>query len=83
MDVGLSLGISPREPILHNVEVVQQAEALGFDSVWIADVSTVDEGLFYGPHLMRGQYVEDPALDRSGQSDHETSKHHCEHVYRA
>ena len=38
MDVGLSLGISPREPILHNVEVVQQAEALGFDSVWIADV---------------------------------------------
>jgi len=38
MDVGLSLGISSREPILHNVEVVQQAEALGFDSVWIADV---------------------------------------------
>ncbi len=38
MDVGLSLGISPREPILHNVEVVPQAEALGFDSVWIADV---------------------------------------------
>jgi 5,10-methylenetetrahydromethanopterin reductase len=38
MEVGLSLGISPREPILHNVEVVQQAEALGFDSVWIADV---------------------------------------------
>lgn len=38
MHVGLSLGISPREPILHTVEVVQQAEALGFDSVWIADV---------------------------------------------
>ena len=38
MDVGLSLGISQREPILHNVEVVQHAEALGFDSVWIADV---------------------------------------------
>jgi len=38
MEVGLSLGISPREPILHNVEVVQQAEALGFDSAWIADV---------------------------------------------
>jgi 5,10-methylenetetrahydromethanopterin reductase len=38
MDVGLSLGISQREPIMHNVEVVQQAEALGFDSVWIADV---------------------------------------------
>ncbi len=38
MDVGLSLGISQREPILHNVEVVQHAEAVGFDSVWIADV---------------------------------------------
>jgi len=38
MEVGLSLGISQREPILHNVEVVQQAEALGFDSAWIADV---------------------------------------------
>ena len=36
--VGLSLGISQREPILHNVEVVQAAEELGFDSVWIADV---------------------------------------------
>ena len=38
MKVGLSLGISSREPILHHVEVVQQAEALGFDSVWTADV---------------------------------------------
>jgi len=38
MEVGLSLGISQREPILHTVEVVQQAEALGFDSAWIADV---------------------------------------------
>lgn len=37
MKVGLSLGISQREPILHNVEVVQHAEALGFDSAWIAD----------------------------------------------
>jgi 5,10-methylenetetrahydromethanopterin reductase len=36
--VGLSLGISSREPIMHNVEVVQAAEELGFDSVWIADV---------------------------------------------
>ena len=31
MDVGLSLGISQREPILNNVEVVKHAEALGFD----------------------------------------------------
>jgi 5,10-methylenetetrahydromethanopterin reductase len=38
MKVGVSLGISPREPIMHTVEVVQQAEALGFDSAWIADV---------------------------------------------
>lgn len=38
MKVGLSLGISPREPISHTVEVVQGAEELGFDSVWIADV---------------------------------------------
>ncbi|MCH7820913.1 MAG: LLM class flavin-dependent oxidoreductase [Proteobacteria bacterium] len=38
MKVGLSLGISQREPIMHNVEVVQAAEELGFDSVWIADV---------------------------------------------
>jgi 5,10-methylenetetrahydromethanopterin reductase len=36
--VGLSLGISQREPISHHVEVVQQAEAFGFDSVWTADV---------------------------------------------
>ena len=38
MKVGLSLGISQREPITHNVEVVQRAEEFGFDSVWIADV---------------------------------------------
>ena len=38
MKIGLSLGISPREPITHTVEVVQEAEALGFDSVWLADV---------------------------------------------
>ena len=38
MKVGLSLGISPREPISHTVQVVQNAEKLGFDSVWIADV---------------------------------------------
>jgi 5,10-methylenetetrahydromethanopterin reductase len=38
MKVGLSLGISPREPISHTVQVVQNAERLGFDSVWIADV---------------------------------------------
>ena len=38
MKVGLSLGISHREPISHTVEVVQNAERLGFDSAWIADV---------------------------------------------
>jgi len=38
MKVGMSLGISPREPISHTVEVVQNAERLGFDSAWIADV---------------------------------------------
>jgi 5,10-methylenetetrahydromethanopterin reductase len=38
MKVGMSLGISPREPISHTVQVVQDAERLGFDSVWIADV---------------------------------------------
>jgi 5,10-methylenetetrahydromethanopterin reductase len=38
MKVGMSLGISPREPITHTVEVVQNAEKLGFDSAWIADV---------------------------------------------
>ena len=38
MKVGMSLGISPREPISHTVQVVQNAESLGFDSVWIADV---------------------------------------------
>lgn len=37
MKVGMSLGISPREPISHTVQVVQNAERLGFDSVWIAD----------------------------------------------
>ncbi len=38
MKVGVSLGISPREPISHTAEVVKNAEALGFDSAWIADV---------------------------------------------
>lgn len=38
MKVGVSLGISPREPISHTVEVVQNAEGFGFDSAWIADV---------------------------------------------
>lgn len=38
MKVGLSLGISHREPISHTVEVVQNAERFGFDSAWIADV---------------------------------------------
>lgn len=38
MEVGMSLGISPREPISHTVQVVQNAERLGFDSAWIADV---------------------------------------------
>ncbi len=38
MKIGTSLGISHREPITHTVEVVQSAEELGFDSVWIADV---------------------------------------------
>lgn len=36
--IGLSLGISHREPISHTVEIVQRAEELGFDSVWLADV---------------------------------------------
>lgn len=38
MKVGVSLGISPREPIAHTVDVVKDAERLGFDSAWIADV---------------------------------------------
>jgi 5,10-methylenetetrahydromethanopterin reductase len=38
MRVGVSLGISHREPISHTVEVVKSAEKLGFDSAWIADV---------------------------------------------
>ena len=38
MKVGLSLGISHREPISHTVEVVRNAQRLGFDSAWIADV---------------------------------------------
>ncbi len=38
MKVGVSLGISHREPISHTVEVVRDAEELGFDSAWIADV---------------------------------------------
>jgi 5,10-methylenetetrahydromethanopterin reductase len=38
MKIGVSLGISPREPISHTVEIVQSAEKLGFDSAWIADV---------------------------------------------
>jgi 5,10-methylenetetrahydromethanopterin reductase len=38
MKIGTSLGISQREPISHTVEVVQNAEKLGFDSAWIADV---------------------------------------------
>ena len=37
MKVGVSLGISPREPITHTVDVVKNAEDLGFDSAWIAD----------------------------------------------
>jgi 5,10-methylenetetrahydromethanopterin reductase len=38
MKIGTSLGISPREPIMHAVEVVQNAEALGFDAAYITDV---------------------------------------------
>lgn len=38
MKIGTSLGISPREPILHAVEVVQSAEALGFGAAYITDV---------------------------------------------
>ena len=38
MKIGMSLGISPREPITHTVEVVKSAEALGFDAAYIADV---------------------------------------------
>jgi 5,10-methylenetetrahydromethanopterin reductase len=36
--LGISIGVSPREPFEHTVEVVKTAEDLGFDSVWIADV---------------------------------------------
>ncbi len=38
MKVGLSLGISPREPIKHAVEVVCNAEKLDFDAAYITDV---------------------------------------------
>ena len=38
LKIGVSLGISPRESLQHTVEVVKSAEALGFDSAWIADV---------------------------------------------
>ena len=38
MKIGMSLGISPREPITHNTEVIQNAEALGFDAAYITDV---------------------------------------------
>jgi 5,10-methylenetetrahydromethanopterin reductase len=38
MKIGVSLGVSHREPISHTVEVVQSAERLDFDSAWIADV---------------------------------------------
>ena len=37
MKIGMSVGISAREPITHNTEVVQNAEALGFDTAYIAD----------------------------------------------
>lgn len=38
MKIGMSLGISPREPILHAVEVIKNAEALGFDAAYLTDV---------------------------------------------
>ncbi|MCB1676126.1 MAG: LLM class flavin-dependent oxidoreductase, partial [Halioglobus sp.] len=38
MKIGMSLGISPREPITHAVEVVKSAEDLGFDAAYITDV---------------------------------------------
>jgi 5,10-methylenetetrahydromethanopterin reductase len=38
MRMGISIGVSPREPFEHTVDVVKTAEDLGFDSVWIADV---------------------------------------------
>lgn len=38
MKIGTSLGISPREPIMHSVEVVKNAEALGFDAAYFTDV---------------------------------------------
>ena len=38
MKIGMSLGISPRESITHAVEVVKNAEDLGFDAAYITDV---------------------------------------------
>ena len=38
MKIGTSLGISPREPITHTVEVVKNAENLGFDGAYFTDV---------------------------------------------
>ncbi len=37
MKIGLSLGISHREPISHTVEIIETAEELEFNSVWVAD----------------------------------------------
>ncbi len=37
MKIGMSLGISAREPISHNTEVIQNAETLGFDTAYVAD----------------------------------------------
>jgi 5,10-methylenetetrahydromethanopterin reductase len=45
---GISIGISPREPFQHTVEVVKSAERLGFDSVWIADVHLSMKDCFIG-----------------------------------
>ncbi len=39
VSLGLSLGVSPRESFQNAVEVVRQAEAYGFESVFFTDVS--------------------------------------------
>ncbi len=46
MKIGTSLGISPREPISHSVEVVKTAESLGFDGAYFTDVQLAMKDCF-------------------------------------
>ena len=64
MKVGMSLGISPREPISHTVQVVQNAERLGFDSVWIM-TSPPGGGDF---ELAELRLIDDPAEQSDSSS---------------